>query len=156
VAKCASALGAATLFSALNGFGVDQPLGGAAAARIFLLGSREATNTEKTAYFGAGSVQVDGGFLSGEPATGRYAHFEKSSSATGALRVIHSNGIVSFLATTSAMEGLLDERKAEKRAVLTFSSQRLIQPTEKEWVQPEACRRWNPVGDNVGEAAREL
>jgi hypothetical protein len=42
----ARALGAATLFFRANGFGVDQPLSDAAAARIFLLGSREATDTE--------------------------------------------------------------------------------------------------------------
>jgi hypothetical protein len=104
------ALGAAAFFFCANGFGVDQPLGRPAAARIFLFGSGEATNTEKAAYFGAGSIQVGGGFLSGEPAIGRRAHFEKSSSAAGPCAVIHSNGVVSFLATTSAKEAPLDWR----------------------------------------------
>jgi hypothetical protein len=77
------AMGTAALFFDANGFGVDQQLSGAAASRILLLGSGKATDTEYATYFGAGGVQVGGSFLSSEPAIGRYAHFEKSSSAAG-------------------------------------------------------------------------
>ena len=42
----ARAMGTATLFFSANGFGVDQPLSGAAAPRILLLGSGKATDTE--------------------------------------------------------------------------------------------------------------